>query len=235
MTALKKVRRTNWALIPTAMSATAFIQTALSVDPEVDRALVESTAALLQTSYSEPQRHYHTLEHIQFMLDAFTSTTPVRPIIELAIWFHDYVYDPAKGGPWNERESIRVWEQFVEDSKSEGMMRIKEPVSALIEATISHNLPKTLPSSLSRADAAHFLDLDMGILAADSFSYDKYAQGIRKEYSLYNDVDYCAGRTKVLHNFLSRDRIFLAENTEELERRARENIRNEIERLEARK
>ncbi|KAJ7054171.1 hypothetical protein C8F01DRAFT_995711 [Mycena amicta] len=193
-------------------------------------------AADLQRYYSELQRSYHTLEHINFMLDAFNpeAAASSRHIIELAIWFHDCVYDPVKGGPWNERESMRIWEQFVDETRSDAMvcklplLRIKQPVSCLIEATISHHLPATLPPPLQISDAAMFLDLDMGILAAAPAVYAKYAHAIRTEYSHYADADYRAGRAKVLQNFLARDRIFIGEGTEKLESRARDNVRGEI-------
>ncbi|KAF7313931.1 hypothetical protein HMN09_00551400 [Mycena chlorophos] len=211
-----------------------FAETISSIDPNIDGELVKRTATDLQERYSEPQRHYHTLEHIGFMLDAFTkcdTTNVPRDIIELAIWFHDCVYDPVRGGPWNEQESIRVWEQFAEATCSQAMLNLKEPVSCLIDATISHHIPAVLAPPLEVSHAATFLDLDMGILAASPTVYETYANGIRHEYAHYSDTDYRAGRTKVLQNFLARERIFLAEGSEALEASARGNIESEIRRL----
>ncbi|KAJ7097623.1 hypothetical protein C8R44DRAFT_643163 [Mycena epipterygia] len=181
----------------------------------------------LQSRYSEPQRRYHTLEHISYMLGALEPGGPAHETIELAIWFHDCVYDPVKGGPWNERESIRVWEEFCDSTKSPAM----QPVSALIEATILHQLPAELPEGLTASEVAMFLDLDMRILADSPAAYEKYAQEIRDEYSHYPLEAYRAGRSKVLQSFLSHERIFLRPDTAAMEQRARENIQGEIDKL----
>lgn len=73
----------------------------------------------LHDRYTEPQRHYHTLRHLDEMLlllDARAANVDNKIVIELAVWFHDCVYDPVKGAPYNENESIVVWEKFVQDA-----------------------------------------------------------------------------------------------------------------------
>jgi predicted metal-dependent HD superfamily phosphohydrolase len=50
----------------------------------------------LLAAYCEPQRHYHTLQHLE---ECFAHFDKVRHLannpaaIELALWFHDSVYD----------------------------------------------------------------------------------------------------------------------------------------------
>ncbi|KAJ7041016.1 hypothetical protein C8F04DRAFT_1253517 [Mycena alexandri] len=188
-------------------------------------------AAQLQTYYSEPQRHYHTLAHITYMLKAFDASGRKENAIELAIWFHDCVYDPLKGSPWNERQSIQVWEEFCDSIKPKAMTDLKEPVSVLIEATILHRLPDTLPEGLTVSQVAVFLDLDMSILADSPSAYETYSQQIRQEYLHFPDKEYRLGRSKVLQSFLLHDRIFLGEETEAMEERARVNIQGELSRL----
>jgi hypothetical protein len=41
----------------------------------------------------------------------------LRDILQFAIWFHDVVYDPIKGAPFNENESVCVWEGFVREAE----------------------------------------------------------------------------------------------------------------------
>ncbi|KAJ6618175.1 hypothetical protein B0H10DRAFT_2434086 [Mycena sp. CBHHK59/15] len=194
--------------MPSLATETRFIQLAKLIDSHIDDGVVFSVAASLQPRYSEPQRHYHTLEHVSHMLAGLDVQPDLQnsKIIELAIWFHDCVYDPVKGSPWNERESIRVWEEFADSTQSQALSCLKNSVTALIEATISHRLPKELPGPLTASDAAAFLDLDMAILADPPEAYEKYAQDIRKEYSHFPSDVYRTGRSKVLESFLSRER-----------------------------
>jgi predicted metal-dependent HD superfamily phosphohydrolase len=98
--------------------------------------LAEQTAAALVASYSEPQRHYHTPNHISHMLEQLAksplpstpshghaesqSCSPQRQwndILHFAIWFHDVIYDPIKGAPFNENASIATWEDFVQQAE----------------------------------------------------------------------------------------------------------------------
>lgn len=53
--------------------------------------------ARLTTAYSEPVRHYHTLAHITdslYEFDRLIGLAEAPHEIEMAIWFHDAVYDP---------------------------------------------------------------------------------------------------------------------------------------------
>lgn len=76
----------------------------------------------LITRYSEKQRHYHNLTHVTSLLDLLSShhsksqtfSDDELEILRYTIWFHDCVCDPMKGGGWNERESERIWREFVE-------------------------------------------------------------------------------------------------------------------------
>jgi predicted metal-dependent HD superfamily phosphohydrolase len=42
------------------------------------------------TASAPPHRHYHTLAHLAAML----AIVRPWPVVELAVWFHDAVYDP---------------------------------------------------------------------------------------------------------------------------------------------
>jgi predicted metal-dependent HD superfamily phosphohydrolase len=54
----------------------------------------------LVRKYTEPHRHYHNLNHINTCLIAFDQTVDNisdKFCVEVAIWFHDVIYDPQKG------------------------------------------------------------------------------------------------------------------------------------------
>src|ERR1051325_7755552 len=61
----------------------------------------------LAARYNEPHRAYHTLAHIADCLDQFEAAKHLaeEPLaVELAIWFHDAVYDSRASA--NEERSV---------------------------------------------------------------------------------------------------------------------------------
>jgi len=62
----------------------------------------------LTQAYAESQRHYHNQQHIAECLAEFDAARHLaqQPVaLELALWFHDAVYDPKAGD--NEEQSAR--------------------------------------------------------------------------------------------------------------------------------
>ena len=178
--------------------------------------------------YKEPQRHYHTLEHIATMfrcLDACRAMLRDEAGVALAIFFHDVVYDPRRAD--NERESVRVFEEF---AASVGLAkRMTEKVVGFIERTVTH----TLSGGEGEEDLELFLDFDLEVLARPNEEYEVYVRQIREEYGYYEEDEYRKGRVGVLRGFLERERLYLSERFYvEMEEAARRNLRAEIERLE---
>ncbi len=48
----------------------------------------------IREKYSEPHRFYHTLTHIDSMLNHLDRIKPDGVELALAVWFHDVIYDP---------------------------------------------------------------------------------------------------------------------------------------------
>ncbi|OCK99544.1 uncharacterized protein K441DRAFT_218535 [Cenococcum geophilum 1.58] len=167
--------------------------------------------------YKEPQRHYHTLEHIATMfrcLDACRAMLRDEAGVALAIFFHDMVYDPRRAD--NEHESVSVFEEF---AASVGLAKgMTGKVVGFIERTVTH----TLPGGEGEGDLELFLDFDLEVLARPN-----------EEYEVYEEDEYRKGRVGVLGGFLERERLYLSEKFYvEKEEAARRNLRAEIERLE---
>jgi len=162
----------------------------------------------------EPQRHYHTLAHVEAMLANLSTAHATRELVA-AIWLHDIVYDPKACD--NEEMSAFVAEQDLVGSG------INIPtVIGLILGTKGHE-----PGS----DTQNLLnDLDLGILGAPPAAYARYAHQIRQEYAHIATPAYKAGRAKVLSAF-DQKQIFQTELFAGLEERAHKNLRAEIARL----
>ena len=171
--------------------------------------------------YSEPARHYHTLRHVAAMLktlDPLRGRMEDATALELAVWFHDAVYDARRGD--NEEESAAFADAVLTPA---GVLEAtRDRVRHLILATKTHS---ALPGD---PDCRLLLDADLAILGAPPADYDAYAAAIRREYDWVSEADYKAGRVRVLSSFLNRDRLFHTDAFSALEQPARANLGREI-------
>jgi predicted metal-dependent HD superfamily phosphohydrolase len=184
---------------------------------------VDPVFELLVTAYSQPDRHYHNLHHIDHLLtilERFNQSKLRDPMaIFLAIWFHDFVYNPQLAD--NEIQSAKAARSLLTNLGGSNDLIVR--VEQLILATQGHQ------SSPEDFDRCVFLDADLAILGADPVAYQAYARSIRREYSWVSDLEYKAGRSRVLDSFLQRDRLYYTELLfNELESIARHNIKQEI-------
>ena len=181
--------------------------------------IITRTWLLLETNYTEPHRHYHDLHHIGAMLAHLDDFLPDDSTTELAIWFHDVIYDPRS--PGNEAASARCFEdclgQFLDAD-------LQADVTRLILAT-DYSQPRT-----GKADEDFIRDLDLSILAADPADYQDYCAAIRREYSHVPENEFASGRQAVMRKFLA-GRIFFTEGFVGLEAAARRNLEAELVRL----
>ncbi|TPX36977.1 hypothetical protein SmJEL517_g01023 [Synchytrium microbalum] len=177
----------------------------------------------IRSRYSESQRRYHTLSHLKNLLSLLDTYPVHNPLaVELAIWFHDVIYDPTRHD--NEEQSIVVFEKYAVDASIEPT--VAEEVTTMIRATISHKLPETGVTD----DLKLFLDFDLEVLSWLWSDYEEYSKAIRQEYIHMPDSDYTAGRAGVLERFLGRPRLYFSEEFfATREQRARGNLRKEIE------
>ena len=210
------------------MSATALVQAAwgdlvrryAQVGAAADAVLSE-----LVRAYSEPHRHYHTLDHIAALLQLLKqhgAAAADGDAIRLAILLHDAIYDPARAD--NEAASAALAQRHLAG------LGFPRPLIAEVERFIlaTRHGPDT-ELAVPDADLALLLDLDLAVLAAPWADYRAYAQAIRREYALYPDEVYRPGRRRVLEGFLARERLYLTSHLQALwEAPARANLAREI-------
>lgn len=169
-------------------------------------------ARKLSAAYSEPQRAYHTLQHLEECLRCFDEVKKagliVKPdLVEMALWFHDAVYDPQGGE--NEERSARM---AVEAGGS-------GEVARLIMLTKSHRPGEGV-------DDAWIIDIDLAIFAQPVARVREYERQIREEYAWVPEEVYVEKRAEILRGFLERGQIYLtAWFRERCEARARGNLR----------
>lgn len=181
----------------------------------------------LVAAYSERQRHYHTLQHLRECLAHFDAAAPLarRPAeVELALWFHDAVYDPQAGD--NEERSAQWARDSVLAAGCDAAAA--QRVHDLVLATKRHVAPAGEP------DAALLLDVDLAILGALPGRFDEYERQIRAEYAHVEAAAFRARRAGVLRGFLERPRLYLTDVFHDaLEARARANLQRSVAALSA--
>ena len=187
-----------------------------------DAARREAVFQELAAAYSAPTRHYHTLQHIENLLNRL-EPLPLRdaPVVLLAVWFHDVVYEALRSD--NERRSAAQALAFLRETSLEPARQ--QRVAYLIERTADH----TLPQPPDDEDLLLFLDADLSILGASEGDYQTYAAQVRREYRLVPDMLYRPGRRKVLARLLAAPVLFRTPAMRaELDAAARRNLAAEI-------
>ncbi len=170
--------------------------------------------------YSEPQRHYHNLNHViecLQLLEHFKRCADNLTLIETAIWFHDIEYDPRRTD--NEEKSA---EYAAETLRKYGVDEIFiEKTRSMIMATKHHQ-------ALDR-DTIILLDIDLAILGKPEEEFNLYEEQIREEYNWVPVEKYREGRSKILQGFLSRNPIYQTRCIRErYEKQARKNLEESI-------
>jgi predicted metal-dependent HD superfamily phosphohydrolase len=178
-------------------------------------------AGELVARYSEPQRKYHTLQHLSECLSAFA---PVRGLavrpgeVELGIWFHDAIYDVHRHD--NEQRSAEWARTALLEAGVAGEVALR--VEALVLAT-RHSLPAGSP------DEQLLVDIDLSILGAPADRYAEYERQVRAEYAFVPAWLFTRKRRAILRSFLDRPRIYGTDHIRaSLEERARANLRSSL-------
>lgn len=152
----------------------------------------------LLSAYTKPQRSYHTLQHLEECLTLLDDVElEDKPLVEMALWFHDAVYDPKATD--NEERSAELAVRALSEG-SVDTFRI-ESVSRLIVLTKSHR-----PSD--KRDEQTLIDIDLAILGANAERFDEYERQIRAEYHWVPMRVYREKRIEILRRFLDCEHLY---------------------------
>lgn len=183
----------------------------------------------LSSRYCEPHRAYHTLAHLEHALAELDSARELAAdveAVELALWFHDVVYD--LGSRTNEEDSARLAERAALD------LGMGEPRSARVAELVLVTKHGSVPDDV---DGRLVVDIDLSILGQPPARFDRYETEIRKEYSPVIEergvAAFNAGRAGILQRFLDRPAIYSTKFfADRYETAARANLERSIEQLE---
>jgi predicted metal-dependent HD superfamily phosphohydrolase len=185
---------------------------------EVSRA-GETLMNTLIAAYNEPQRKYHTEQHLRECLTLFNEHIKLaqEPAeIEMALWFHDAIYDVKATGSKNEDQSADWAEDELRKAgvAPERISRIKDHILA----TKHSALPKGVDQQL-------LVDIDLAILGAQPERFAEYEQQVRQEYRHVPGLIFNWKRKQILKEFLARSPIYVTpELRERFEEQARINL-----------
>lgn len=179
-----------------------------------------SGAALLDqllAAYAEPQRKYHTAQHLSVCLQLFDGVRTLAQApaeVEMALWFHDAVYDVKASD--NEAQSAQ-WAQRALAAAAVPPEVITRVVD-LVMVTRHTGEP-------SQPDQRLLVDVDLAILGAEVERFAEYEQQIRDEYSFVPGWLFRRKRKAILRTFIERPRIYGTDHFyKALEQAARRNL-----------
>ncbi|MBN1673601.1 MAG: N-methyl-D-aspartate receptor NMDAR2C subunit [Kiritimatiellae bacterium] len=186
---------------------------------------VRETYEGLVSLYEDGTRAYHNLCHVAQCLvefDAVRDLAENPPIAELALWYHDAVYE-SKARDNEERSADRAATDL-------GAMGAPQELSAAVRDLILLTKHDCVPSGM---DGKIIVDIDLSILAQPADVFDAYEFAVRSEYSWLADDEFWCGRAQFLKSLLARERIFHTPHfARTYERPARENLVRSLERIE---
>jgi predicted metal-dependent HD superfamily phosphohydrolase len=175
----------------------------------------------LQRRYAEPQRRYHTMQHLGECLAWFEREKALAEHpgeVALALWFHDAIYDVHAHD--NEARSADWARQALLEAGAAA--DAAERVHALVMATRHDAVPQG-------RDAELLIDIDLSILGAERARFDEYERQVQAEYAFVPDEVRLPRRRAILQRFLDRDAIYATPRMHaQLEARARANLQRSI-------
>lgn len=195
------------------------LESFLALHFELERFEREQVCLKVITHYTEPHRKYHDLHHIAhclWELDRCAVTSESKALIELAIWFHDVVYQTKS--KTNEEDSAELLMKCLTSAPMD-----LDKVRTMILAS-----KHLLGGSTGDADTDLFLDIDLCILGQSRSDYLTYQRNIRAEYADIKPWLFYVGRKRVLKHF-DKSEIFRTEAfRQKYEAAAHANLKEEL-------
>ena len=172
--------------------------------------------AELRRRYDEPFRQYHNLHHIQDCLRLCDEVGPLlvdRDAVEVALWFHDAVYD--RGASTNELRSAELF------------LTMSAGASFLFRHRVCDHILATRHSTTVRdADRRFLVDIDLSGFGAPWDEFMRNGALLREECCDQDDIKYHFGQVAFLSRLQERRHFFATDYFRaRYEGTARDNLR----------
>lgn len=193
------------------------IWTNLTAKYITDSVVVNKLWQEIKSSYTAPGRHYHNLDHLEYMLNlAEVHKDQIQDIdtLRFAIFYHDIVYVPGSAN--NEQKSAELARLRLD--------ALRVP-TAMVNRCCEQILATRKHEPTKDNDTRYLLDFDLAILGDDLREFEDYTQKIKREFSAIPPLLFAIGRKAFVKKFLSRERIYqTSEFFKEREQKARDNL-----------
>ena len=186
----------------------------------------ETTFEQLDVRYHEPHRRYHGPQHIEHclsQLDRAGNEVVNRDAVELALWFHDVVFDvPRVPAEYNENRSA---EFFLNCADGRGIAELRADVCRLIRITSNCVSPKAPDEHL-------MVDIDLSGFGQSWPKFLRDCMAIRAEQPQVPDDEFSQALYKLMRNLLARPNFYFTEFFQShYEQIARDNINRYLAKL----
>jgi predicted metal-dependent HD superfamily phosphohydrolase len=197
--------------------------------------------------YITPNRTYHTITHIENMVNSIYELLKIysfnnhdirKAELIFAAFFHDAIYNPTTHDTYvpedQDSDEVLSAKIAIKSLKFMGLDNIHSlsHIYELIALTDGHKIDPNLHTELLIQEI--FVDSDISILGAIKPKYYEYKTGIWKEYTHINVDRFIAGRLEFLTQYIKKKAIF---NTEYMNQMYNEqayiNINGEITELDS--
>ncbi|MFV0406588.1 MAG: DUF4031 domain-containing protein [Propioniciclava sp.] len=175
----------------------------------------------LLTRWQEPHRRYHDVRHLHQTITAADSLGPHDPLVSLALWFHDAVYEGEAGND-EEASAVLAGELLTEHLPASEVAEVQR----LVRLTATHD-----PES-GDLRGARVIDADLSILAVSEARYHVYARDVRRDYADVPEDTFVTGRTMVVQGLLDHPQLYSTDTAlRTWEESARRNLTAELNQL----
>ena len=159
--------------------------------------------ARLHAAWGAPQRRYHDLRHLAaclFELDCAVTDSALADVIELALWYHDAVYEPGARDC-----EVRSADLLARDAAT---LAIPPEISGRAADLVRATAHVHAPTACGDPATDLIIDIDLSILGRDPIAFMDYEHSVEEEYAAIPMAAYRTARGQFLASLLAAPFIF---------------------------